>query len=230
MTDVDLVIRASRMVTPEGPAPLTGDAMRRLGIVDDPVIAVEDGVIVDLGPAERLEGGYRGAVRLDLPGRTLVPGFVDPHTHALFVGSRADEVVMRLEGMSYMDVLKAGGGILRTMRAVREASDSDLIMATLNRLDRMLAHGTTTAEVKTGYALSPEGEVPLLEVLRGIEHPVTVVPTFLGAHAVPPEFDSASDYVDALIGVLPRAAELAGSCDVFCEEKVFGICEIRRLL
>ncbi len=229
MTDVDSIIRGSVLATANGPGPLTGKAMREIGTIDDPAIAVEDGHIVDIGPASDIGSEYSGRV-IDLDGCTLVPGFVDPHTHALFAGTRADEVVMRQEGWSYLEVLKAGGGILRTMRAVREATDGELIMETLLRLDRMLSHGTTTAEIKTGYDLRPEGEVRLLEVINSIKHPMTIVPTFLGAHAVPPEYDDPSAYVDCLIEVLPEAANLARFCDVFCEDGVFDVEVSRRLL
>ncbi|MCI0497355.1 MAG: imidazolonepropionase [Thermoplasmata archaeon] len=231
MTDVDLVITASRLVTPKGPAPLTGDRLRDLRVVGDALVAVDDGVIVDAGERDAIERRYGALARLDLPGQAIVPGFVDPHTHALFVGSRADEVVLRQEGRSYMEVLTAGGGILRTVRAVRAASDGELIMETLERLDRMLAHGTTTAEVKTGYYLQPEGELRLLEVIGSLDHPVDIVPTFMGAHAVPPEFEgNAPGYIDSLLGVIPRAAAMASFCDVFCEAGAFDLEQSRRVL
>jgi len=229
MTEVDTIVKASNLASPKGSGPATGTGMRDLAIIADPAIAIEDGHIVDVGPASEIEAAYSGRT-IDLEGCTLVPGFVDPHTHALFAGTRADEVVMRQEGRSYIEVLKAGGGILRTMRAVREASDGELIMETLMRLDRMLSHGTTTAEVKTGYDLRPEGEVRLLEVINSIKHPMTIVPTFLGAHAVPPEYDDPVSYVNDLIKILPQVADLAQFCDVFCEDGVFDVDVSRRLL
>jgi len=164
----------------------------------------------------------------------VIPGFVDPHTHALFAGDRSDEFAQKLRGKPYQEILAEGGGILRTVEAVREASDDDLVANLTEQFDAMLAHGTTTAEVKTGYGLDTETELRMLDAVEAAaaDHPVDVVGTFLGAHAVPDGRDT-EDYVDEVVDEqLPAAADhdAAEFCDVFCEEGVFTVAQSRRIL
>jgi imidazolonepropionase len=208
---------------------------------DDPVaggaVAVEDGTVVAAGPTDRVTRAYppeNADVAVDASGKTLLPGFVDPHTHAVFAGDRADEFTAKLEGATYQEIMAGGGGILRTVRAVREATPETLVSNLLAHLDTMLAYGTTTAEVKSGYGLATDAELKLLSAIREADrrHPIDVVPTFMGAHAVPDDL-STEAYVDAVIDEqLPAVADqgIAEFCDVFCEAGVFSVAESRRIL
>jgi imidazolonepropionase len=173
---------------------------------------------------------------VDVPDLTIVPGFVDPHTHAMFAGDRRDELRRRLGGATYTQIAAAGGGILSTVRATREATEDELAQATTIRLDEMLACGTTTCEIKSGYGLNLETELKMLRALRGVAavHPMSIVPTFLGAHEVPIEYRSSrAAYVDLVVNeMLPAVAaeRAAGWCDVFCEAGVFTADESVRIL
>ncbi len=214
--------------------------------VDGPAIAAWDGRIVAVGRLEEVEHALeaRGMplgrfVRYDAAGGTVTPGLVDPHTHLLFAGSRERELVLRQRGAGYLEILAAGGGILSTVAATRAASRDDLLAHGRRWLDRMLAHGTTTAEVKSGYGLDVETELRLLDVARalGREGPVDLVPTFLGAHAVPPEWRDRPDPTEAYVAhvvdeQLPAVAAqgVARFCDVFCEAGVFDVDQSRRIL
>jgi imidazolonepropionase len=200
-------------------------------------LAVSDGTVAAVGPSEEITREYppENADRtIDADGKTVLPGFVDSHTHALFAGDRSDEFEAKLRGATYQDILAEGGGILRTVRATREASDEELLNRLLGYLDVMLAHGTTAVEVKSGYGLDTETELRMLSVIdrADSEHPIDVVPTFMGAHAVPD--DRASDeYVEEVIDdQLPAVADqgVAEFCDVFCEEDVFSVEQSRRVL
>ncbi len=171
---------------------------------------------------------------VDASSKTVIPGFVDPHTHALFAGDRSDEFEAKLQGKTYQEILANGGGILRTVRATREASDEELLSNLLSHLDTMLAHGTTTVEIKSGYGLDTETELRMLDVIAQADdrHAVDVVPTFMGAHAVP-EGRDADEYVDEVVNEqIPAVAEqgIAEFCDVFCEEGVFTVPQSRRVL
>ena len=235
----DLIIRnASELVTMAGPAPRGGPAMAHIGLIADGAVAIRAGKILAAGPTDDVLARFcqsRGRP-IDARGKTVIPGFVDPHAHLVFAGTRENELAMKLEGKSYLDILRAGGGIQRTVRATRAASEKDLLRATLERLDRMLQYGTTTAEGKSGYGLDLDTEMRSLIVLElaGKKHPVDIVPTYLGAHSVPPEHQGRADeYIDFIIErVLPEAARLglARFCDVFCEEGVFTVGQSRRLL
>jgi imidazolonepropionase len=173
--------------------------------------------------------------RVDAGMGCVLPGFVDSHTHLVFAGTRERELEMKLEGRSYMDILEAGGGILSTVRATREAGGDELKEICLGRLDAMLEHGTTTVEAKSGYGLTVEDELKCLRVLNDLEdHPVRVIPTFLGAHAVPPEYKGdPGGYMELVAGeMLDRVVSegLARYCDVFCEEGVFDVEQSTHLL
>lgn len=231
----DLIITnaAELLMVPDGGCPRTGPAQGNLGIVRDGAVAVADGRIIGTGRTRDVLAGFTGE-RLDATGRVVMPGFVDPHTHLVFGGSREHEYVMKLEGKSYMEIMEAGGGIFSTVRATRAASEDELVAQARRRLDRMLTWGTTTVEAKSGYGLTVEDELKCLRAaLRlGREHPVDIVSTFLGAHAVP-EGGDADAYIDILVHeAVPRiAAEgLAEFCDVFCEKGVFSVDQSRRLL
>jgi len=230
MAELDAVVHdASEVLTaPEPTAP---------GIQENAAVAVVDGRVAAVGPTEKVTREYPPAnatAAIDAGGRAVVPGFVDAHTHALFAGDRADEFAAKLRGTTYQEILAEGGGILRTVRAVRDASDERLVENLLGHLDTMLAHGTTTVEVKSGYGLDRETELRLLDVIGRADdaHPVDVVPTFMGAHAVPDGRD-ADDYVAEVVDEqLPAVADqgIAAFCDVFCETDVFSVEQARRVL
>ncbi|WP_117595624.1 imidazolonepropionase [Haloprofundus halophilus] len=228
MTDL-VVYDASQVVTP------TDDS--ELETVRDGAVAVDDGVVVAIGPTEEVVREHppeNATTAIDASEKTVLPGFVDPHTHALFAGDRADEFSAKLEGATYQEILAEGGGILRTVRAVREAARDELVENLLRQFDVMLAHGTTTIEVKSGYGLDVETEVKMLEAIgeAGDRHPIDAVATFMGAHAVPENTD-ADSYVDHVVEEqIPAVAErgLAEFCDVFCEAGVFSVDQSRRVL
>jgi imidazolonepropionase len=228
------------------PGPRRGGAMRSLGIIKDAAIAIRDGVVLATGPSRDLQMHVRAATSLDAGGRAVVPGFVDPHTHLPWAGERAAEFEMRIGGATYMEIMAAGGGIARTVSQTRAASLEQLIAETRARLDRMLANGTTTAEAKTGYGLNLPDEIKQLDAIAELHqtHPIDLVPTFLGAHAIPPEYRADPEaYVDLLVSrVLPAVQEHWGRlragfetgwplfCDVFCETGAFDLEQSRRIL
>jgi imidazolonepropionase len=231
MTDLQTVVHgASELAV--GP-----DESGGLRTVEDGAVAVVDGDVAAVGETDDVLREYPAAnagTAIDASGQTVMPGFVDPHTHALFAGDRSDEFAAKLRGKSYQDILAEGGGILRTVEAVREASDDKLVANLTAQLDRMLDHGTTTAEVKTGYGLDTETELRMLDAVEraASDHPVDVVGTFLGAHAIPNEVGR-EEYVDEVVSEqLPAAADhpAAEFCDVFCEEGVFTVEQSRRIL
>ncbi len=188
----DLLIHSAAqlltLASSEGPK--RGAAMRDLGIVPDGAIAIRDGLILATGPTDQLARQVRAERTLDAEGRVVMPGFVDPHTHLVWAGDRADEFEMRVAGATYMEIMAAGGGIMSTVRHTRAATLDDLVAQTRPRLDRALAHGTTTVEIKTGYGLNVEDELKQLAAIECLREgfPGTLVPTFLGAHAIPAEY------------------------------------------
>lgn len=227
-----IIVHAGQLLTLAGPneAPRTGSTMTDLGLVSDGAVAVSEGVIVAAGTTAEVMDAVvpaPGSVMLDAAGAVVLPGLVDPHTHLVFAGSRADEFELRVQGASYQEIAARGGGILSTMRATRAATEADLVALGRRRLDQMLAHGTTTVEAKSGYGLTVEDELKCLRVINRLTavHEVDVIPTFLGAHAVPPEFaDDPAGYVTLIIDeMLPAVIDedLAEFCDVFCEVGAF---------
>ena len=240
MTGGDLLVRnIGLLATMAGPAPRRGAGMADAGYVPRAAVAAAKGRIVYAGPEEGLDPAIlRGAdaVTINAGGGAVVPGLVDAHTHLAFAGDRDEEIRRRLAGASYGEIAAEGGGIVRTVSATRAASREELAAAIGSRLDEMLLQGTTTAEIKSGYGLATEAEVRSLEAIRAAaeSHPVGVVPTFLGAHEVPPEHRAdRGRYLDLLIGeMIPEVARLglAVFCDVFCEEGVFTVAESRRIL
>ncbi|MGQ3413866.1 imidazolonepropionase [Natrinema sp. LN54] len=208
-----------------------------LDTIPDAAVVIENGTVVATGAADELTRDYpieNADTAIDASGRCVLPGFVDCHTHAVFAGDRSDEFEAKLRGKSYQEILSEGGGILRTVRAVRNASEDELVDRLLGHLETMLEHGTTTVEVKSGYGLDVDTEQKLLSAIdRAAErHPIDVVPTFMGAHAVPENTD-ADDYTDTVIEQqLPAIADqgIAKFCDVFCEDGVFTVEQSRRIL
>lgn len=234
------LFRRARIYTPTlGAAPAAGAEQGRVRSIEDGAFLVEDGRFAAVGSASEVEGSLSGRTpdqEFDLGGAAVVPGLVDPHTHACFAARREAEFSMRLAGRPYLDILKAGGGILSSVRAVRGASEEELFSFSRNLLQRTLHYGTTTIEIKSGYGLDLDSELRMLRVIGrlGRETVQTVVPTFMGAHAVPEPFKSDPDgYVRLLTEeMLPAVAEqgVAHFCDVFCEEGVFSIEQSRRIL
>jgi len=243
---VDLLVHSAAQlctIPPHGGGPQRGAALGDLGLIENGAVAVQDGRIVAVGPTAEVRAQVSAAAReVDASGRVICPGFVDPHTHLVWMGDRAAEFEMRLAGATYLEIMAAGGGIMSTVRATRGAPVESLVAAMRPRLDRMLAHGSTTVEVKTGYGLETETELRLLEAIVTLdrEHPVTLVPTFLGAHAIPEEYRGRADAYVALVveEMLPAVAEKARElglsrlpfCDVFCEEGAFDLTQTRRIL
>ena len=198
-------------------------------------IAVEDGIIKAVTEDGKLpEGSFDEEI--DAEGKLATPGFVDGHTHLVFGGYRQNEIPMKLAGAGYLDILRAGGGILDTVRKTREASFEELYDKSAGFLDEMLHMGITTCEAKSGYGLDMENELKMLEVIKalGENHPMDVVPTFMGAHAIPPEYEGRGDeYIDMLCNkVIPevRKRGLVEFCDVFCEDTVFDAAQSRKYM
>lgn len=240
MNRADLaVVNCSQLLTCRGPIPKRKKALQDLGIVENGCVASMDGRIVFVGDTSEFQKHIRmdeDGVLIDATGLTGLPGFVDAHTHLPFAGSREEEFVLRLEGATYQELARKGLGIQTTVTATRKASEEKLLDLCLQRLDSMLLHGTTTAEAKSGYGLNLQDEMKQLRVLRKANalHPVDIVPTFMGAHSVPPEYrGNTADYIRLLQEeILPEVTreKLAEFFDVFCEEGVFSVEESRTLL
>jgi imidazolonepropionase len=224
-----LLIRdLAQVATPAGTeTPLRGSALGEIGVLEEAYVRCEDGRIAEVGRMRDLTGAGDDVIEIDGRGRCALPGLVDCHTHACFVGDRVHEFDLRARGASYEELHAAGGGILATVDATRAASEDELVAAVERHRGWMLAHGTTTFEAKSGYGLDRETELAMLRAVKAGGG----VPTWLGAHAVPPEFRDADAYLDfALSEVLPRAAELAEAADVFLERGAFDAVQARRYL
>ncbi len=237
----DLLIHSAAqlltLASPDGPQ--RGEAMGSLGLIKDGAVAVRDGQVLLAGPTASVRAQVEAAQEIDAQDQVVMPGFVDPHTHVVFAGQRADEFEMRIAGATYMQIMAAGGGIMSTVRATRQATVDDLVTQTLPRLDAMLAHGTTTVEAKTGYGLNVADELKMLEAIRRLNaaHAIDLVPTFLGAHAIPAEYKGRAEaYTDLVVEeMLPAfAPHLTATpplfCDVFCEDGAFSLAQSRRIL
>ena len=216
-----------------------GPEAQDLSFIEKGAIVVKDGIILDIGPQDEILKRYEGEEIkevLDVEGRAILPGFVDPHTHAIFVGTREKEFKMRLEGRSYLEILNAGGGILSTTQRVRDASLEDLVDALKERIDIFYEWGTTTFEAKSGYGLSYDAEIKQLKAAKVVneEGYGEIVPTFLGAHAIPVEYKEDKEaYINIVINeMIPYIAEnnLARFIDVFCEVGVYTPDETYRIL
>ncbi|HYA49324.1 MAG TPA: imidazolonepropionase, partial [Burkholderiales bacterium] len=240
MRSADCVVAGCRqLLTCRGPLPKRREALGDLGLIENGWVASEGGRIVFAGTEKDFRAEVRvlnGAVQIDADGLIAMPGFVDAHTHLPFAGNREHEFGLRLRGWTYQQLAAEGMGILTTVRATRAASREELLALCLRRLDEMLLSGTTTVEAKSGYGLSVDDEIKQLEVLRDLAplHPVDIVPTFMGAHEVPPEFSyRREDYIDLLIQTLiPEVCRrhLAEFFDVFCEPSVFSLEEAAALV
>jgi len=240
MKEVDLIVHgASQVLTMEpslSNAPEGDLDAREVGAISGGALAIGGGRIADVGTEERILDTHRAAGTIDADGGVVGPGFVDPHTHAVFAGSRHLEFGMRMRGATYLEILAAGGGIHSTVAATRAASIGDLVASALPRLDRALRFGVTTMEIKSGYGLDAETEIRMLEAVRHLNgrQPIRLVPTFLGAHVVPEEYADRRDrYVDLLVSdVIPEIARrgLAAACDVFLDRGAFDAGEARAIL
>ena len=233
-----LIKNIGQLITMAGPAPRIGRDMNDLGLVENGGIAVAGEEILAVGKSDVVEGHAplaEGCTVIDARGQVVTPGFIDPHTHPVFSKTREKEFEMRTQGKSYMEIAESGGGIRASVRDLRETKKSLLEEKTRQRLDRLLYHGTTTIEAKSGYGLSTESELKQLEIIRdlGVVHPLELVPTFLGAHEVPDEYrNKRSKYVELIINeMLPAVTSdgLAEFSDIFCEEGVFDIEESRKI-
>lgn len=210
--------------------------MEELGIIEDAAVAIKADKIAAVGKSDDLLDQFSFTNEIDATGKVLMPGLIDPHTHFVFAGSRESELELKIRGASYLEILQRGGGILRTVRETRSASKEELLRICRDRGRRLLLHGTTTIEAKSGYGLTLADEIKLLSVIRELdaEGPLTLIPTFLGAHAVPHEFEGRTHEYAKLVEEewIPEIAklQLARFCDVFCEKGVFEIEDSREIL
>jgi len=219
--------------------PKTGPEMMDLSIIEDGAVAIEKGFIAAVGTTSDVIDqidDQTTILQIELPDMLALPGFIDSHTHMVFGGSRENDFAMKLAGKTYMEILDAGGGILNTLKATREASVDKLVSNAFSSTERMIAEGTTSAEAKSGYGLDTANELKMLQAiddLRGMI-PMEISSTFLGAHAIPPEYEGRTeDYVDLIINDMIPAVSQAGTaefCDVFCEKGVFDIEQSKRIL
>lgn len=224
--------------------PKHGDEMRDVGLITDGAVAIAEGKFVGVGSSGEILGMFDASQTIDAGGKVVCPGFVDPHTHIVYAGDRLNEFELKIRGAEYLEILEAGGGILSTVKATRNASMDELVSFGLSRLNKMLACGTTTCEIKTGYGLDTETELKMLRVIEDLDkrHAIDIVPTFLAAHTVPPEFKGDADgYVDLICSeMLPLAwrwyegshfasTERPFCCDVFLEENAFDLDQSRKL-
>ena len=240
MSKRDILIKnASEVVTCSGFKAKIGKEMSDLKIIPNGSVVIEGGIIKAVGKSDKILEYFKDTSNyqvIDASSKSVLPGFVDSHTHFVFGGYRAEEFSWRLNGVSYMEIMQRGGGIINTVRATRAASRDELYNSGMKRLDSMLSLGVTTVEGKSGYGLDYETEIKQLEVMDELDrtHPIDVVKTFLGAHAVPVEYKGEEDkFIDYIIKeVLPGVAEkkLAEFCDIFCEKNVFSVEQSKRLL
>jgi imidazolonepropionase len=233
-----LIENADELVTLAGSSqmPRVGKQMGELGVIHNGALAIKDGKILAVGKTVDIMKAFKAENIINANEKTIMPGFVDPHTHLVFAGSREDEFQMRVEGASYMEILGSGSGILKTVKETRKASAEKLVDSGIRTLYAMLEHGTTTAEAKSGYGLTTKDELKILEVIKRMNqlHCLDVVSTFMGAHAIPPEYKgNAQSYANLVTeDMIPKVAErgLAEFCDVFCERGVFSLEQSRRVL
>ncbi|RLG00256.1 imidazolonepropionase [Thermococci archaeon] len=201
--------------------------MQNIVVIKDGAVAVDNGKIIDFGKENEIRSKYTGEI-ISFEGKTMLPGFVDSHTHLVFSGTRENELIMKLKGKKYLEILKEGGGIQYTVERTRAASKSKLKKEAEKRLNNMLKNGTTTVEAKSGYGLNRKDEIKSLEILKEMKHDVDIIPTFL-VHAIPKESNE-KDYIDLCIDMLDEIKErdLAEFVDIFCEKDVFSVRESER--
>ncbi len=231
----DFILYANQLLTcSPGGSIRRGQAMSDVGLIEGGAVAVADGKVVAVGTASEIDLQYSSEIKLSYG--VIMPSLVDAHTHPVFAGSRVDEYIMKANGATYMEILENGGGILSTVRATRRTGTDELLELALSRLDRMLSHGTSLIEAKSGYGLSVDEELRHLRLLKRLKelHPMEIISTFLGAHAVPEEYKGKrEDYVSLVCDeMLPRIASenLADFVDVFCEEGAFSLDETARII
>ena len=235
-----LIHSASQLLTLKGGS-RRGSRLADLEIIPDGAVLLRDGIIEKVGESAALLAAYPGEPLLDASGRVVMPGFVDPHTHLVWAGDRCNEFEMRIQGKTYMEIMNAGGGINATVQATRSTPLEKLVEENLPRAINHFSHGVTTVEVKTGYGLDTASEIKQLEVIAALNHsgPIEIVPTFMGAHAVPPEFHGDTNAFTETICIEMIPAVKAWSLknlpalpfvDIFCEENVFNLEHSRRIL
>ena len=237
-----IILNTSQLLTLAG-GPQRGHRLGALGILENGAVVIKDDRILAVGTSDELLGNYPEAQLIDAHGKVVMPGFVDPHTHLVWAGDRAAEFELRLQGKTYLEILAAGGGILSTVRATRAASVAQLVRQSLERAWEAFVHGTTTMEVKTGYGLTLDSELKQLKIILELNKkgPLEMLPTFLAAHAIPPEYHGRADaYVDLICQeMLPRLHlwwQSHGNqrplpfIDVFCEQGAFDLAQSRRIL
>ncbi|MHA1950959.1 MAG: imidazolonepropionase [Candidatus Thorarchaeota archaeon] len=236
-----LLTNIGQVATLEGHSkrPKIGDEMGELSIIENGAIAIKDEKILAIGPTRDVLSQISEEPDLpsiEFPGMLAVPGFIDSHTHLVFGGSRENDFAMKLAGKTYLEILESGGGILNTLRSTRAASLKELVSNAFSYAESMLSLGTTTIEAKSGYGLDTKNELKMLQSIEDLRQklPINFVSTFMGAHAVPPEFDGKTDdYVDLVVyEMIPEVTRngLAEYCDVFCEDGVFDVEQARRVL
>jgi len=230
METADILIKnANELITLKGPnKPRTKNQMSNLGIIKKGSIAIENGKIIDAGTNLK----YKAKNIIDAKGKTVMPGFIDPHTHLVFAGSREFELDWKLKGLSYMDILKKGGGIVYTVDKTRKATSDQLLDESRKRLDTMLKFGTVSCEAKSGYGLNTETELKILKVNNKLAetHPIDIVSTFLGAHAIPKD-SNGEEYTKILVDeMIPKVAKYTKFCDVFCEKGFFTPLQSKKIL
>ncbi|MEO7674559.1 MAG: imidazolonepropionase, partial [Pyrinomonadaceae bacterium] len=246
MTADLLIINIGQLVTcASAGRPKRGAAMRDVGLIENAAVAVIDGKIAGCGASSEIVANFEADQIFNADGRVVCPGFVDPHTHIVFAGDRLNEFELKIKGADYLEILANGGGIISTVNQTRAASLEQLVVQSLERLNKMLACGTTTTEVKTGYGLDTETEMKMLQAIAELDrgHPIDIVPTFLGAHAIPIEYREDSEaYVDLVCGeMLPEAWDWYQTthfpakktpffADVFCEKNAFNLDQSERIL
>jgi len=237
-----LVHSASQLLTLSG-GPQRGRSLGNLGLIEDGAVLVQDSKIVAVGKTAEMRQAYPYESELNAKGKVVLPGFVDPHSHLVWAGDRAAEFEMRLQGKTYMEIMAAGGGILSTVHATRLASHKELLAQTRARAKSVFRHGTTTMEAKTGYGLDTDSELRQLEALLALDHegPLEILPTFMGAHAIAPEYEGNPDGYTRMVcrEMLPAVLEWWGLrapdrplpfVDVFCETGAFNLAQSRAIL
>ena len=235
---IDLIIKnAKELLTLSGSQkPRSGKEMDNLSIIENGAVAVNDGLIVAVGSTEDILRKYKADKVIDADNKVVMPGFVDPHTHPVFVNTRENEFEMRVMGKSYVEISQSGGGIRSSIKAVVDSDEEHLLDLAVKRVKRMIEYGTTSIEAKSGYGLTTESELKMLKVISSMKDilPVDVKSTFLGAHEYPAEYKNNHEaYISILINeMIPAVVEqgLADYCDIFTEDHVFSIEESRRVL
>lgn len=229
-----LITNIGQLLTMDVKGPVKGSRMNDIAILADAAVAIVDSKVSWVGSAKKAADIQADRV-IDAEGKLVTPGLVESHTHLVFGGSREEEMAMKQQGVPYLDILAKGGGILSTVRSTREASYDTLLERTLFHLDRMAMHGITTVEAKSGYGLNEETEMKQLNVVKeaNAQHPLDVVSTFMGAHAIPPEYkDDPDGFLDEMAALFPeiKKRNLAEFVDIFTESNVFSVEQSRRYL